>query len=74
MEGWPTGAVAASTDSDLIDQVQKLYSNEYMRIYRSEDVVGVEVGGALKNVYAIAAGSLEGLGLGMNSTALLCTR
>ena len=47
MEGWPTGAVAASTRPELTDAVTRMYSNEYMRVYQTDDVIGVEVGGKL---------------------------
>ena len=74
MKGYPTGAVAASADPALAIAVAKLFSCHTFRIFTSSDVVGVEVAGALKNVYALCAGCLAGLGLGVNTTALLVTR
>eukprot|EP01116_Phalansterium_solitarium_P012220 TRINITY_DN2829_c0_g1_i1.p1 TRINITY_DN2829_c0_g1~~TRINITY_DN2829_c0_g1_i1.p1 ORF type:complete len:360 (-),score=95.28 TRINITY_DN2829_c0_g1_i1:348-1358(-) len=74
MSELPTAFVAASTDTQLAVAVQHLFSSQRVRVYTTDDVVGVEVGGALKNVFAIAAGIIEGLGLGMNTTAALLTR
>jgi glycerol-3-phosphate dehydrogenase (NAD(P)+) len=70
----PTAVVAASDDPHAAEIVQQTFSTNYFRVYTSTDVVGVELGGALKNVIAIAAGILEGLGLGHNSQAGLITR
>jgi glycerol-3-phosphate dehydrogenase (NAD(P)+) len=70
----PTAVVAASQDVDAAVAVQNACSNAYFRVYRSTDVLGVELGGALKNVIAIAAGIAEGLGLGHNPRAALITR
>ncbi len=70
----PSAAVVASHNSDGIDFIQNLFATEYFRTYRSSDVMGVEIGGAMKNVIAIAVGILEGLGLGMNAKAALMTR
>ena len=70
----PTAVVVASHDVNLAQAVQQLFHRPEFRIYRSEDVIGVELGGALKNVYAIAAGLCAGLGLGENSLAALITR
>ena len=72
--GDPTALVAASHDADAARWVQKNFSNRTMRLYTSSDVVGVEVGGAVKNVIAIAAGVIEGLNLGHNPKAALITR
>ena len=69
-----TNVVAASDDADFALEVQKIFSNQWLRVYTGADVIGVEVGGALKNVIAIAAGACEGLGLGKNSQAALITR
>jgi len=74
MRNVPTLAVVASTDLVLAEKVQKLFSSEDLRVYTTDDVIGVEVGGALKNVFAIAAGICEGLGLGNNTIAALATR
>lgn len=71
---YPSGAVVASSSSELRKQVAELFSSSNFRIFTSNDVIGVEIAGALKNVYAIAAGILEGLGLKDNTLAFLCTR
>ena len=70
----PTAAVIASHDSEFAQTVQQVMSCAAFRLYHSSDVVGVELAGSLKNVIAIAAGVLEGLGLGSNTTAALITR
>lgn len=70
----PTVAVIASHQDDFAHQVQQVMSSPVFRLYRSPDVVGVELAGSLKNVIAIAAGVLEGLGLGSNTTAALIAR
>src|SRR5690606_1773566 len=70
----PTAIVAASEDSSVANAVQMSYSNETLRIYTHSDVTGVELGGALKNVMAVATGIGEGLGTGFNSRAALITR
>ena len=70
----PTAIVAASRDSAAAEQVQQLFSRPTFRVYTSRDVLGVELGGALKNVIAIAAGTGDGLGFGDNSKAALVTR
>ncbi len=70
----PTSIVAASRDIDACVRVQQLLSNDFFRIYTNPDIVGVEVGAALKNVIAVAAGIILGLNLGDNSTAALITR
>ena len=72
--GDPTAAVIASTDIAFAQDVQRVLSSPTFRLYHSEDVVGVELAGSLKNVIAIAAGVLEGLGLGSNTNAALITR
>jgi glycerol-3-phosphate dehydrogenase (NAD+) len=101
VQGFPTGAVVASTDLSLASEVVSLFQSHTFRrapcalhrqfclpcigcfhislfppsrLWTSADVVGVEVAGALKNVYAIAAGAVEGLGLGTNTVALLAVR
>jgi glycerol-3-phosphate dehydrogenase (NAD(P)+) len=73
-EGNPTAVTVASTDASLAARVQKEFSDPSFRIYVNDDLVGVELGGALKNVIAIAAGICNGLGLGHNSAAALMTR
>jgi glycerol-3-phosphate dehydrogenase (NAD(P)+) len=72
--GDPTAITIASRDADLAQSVQREFSDPAFRVYTSEDVVGVELGGALKNIIAIAAGMCDGLGLGHNSIAALITR
>ncbi|HEX9895844.1 MAG TPA: NAD(P)H-dependent glycerol-3-phosphate dehydrogenase [Gemmatimonadales bacterium] len=72
--GQPTAVVAASLDPESSLRTQGLFSNSRFRVYTSVDVTGVEVGGALKNVIAIAAGVLDGMGLGHNPRAALITR
>jgi glycerol-3-phosphate dehydrogenase (NAD(P)+) len=72
--GDPTAAVVASRDLDFAQQMQQALSCTSFRLYHTTDVVGVELAGSLKNVIAIAAGVLEGLGLGFNTTAALITR
>ena len=73
-KGVPSVAVVASRDLDFAQQVQHVMSSPTFRLYHSDDVVGVELAGSLKNVIAIAAGVLEGLGLGANTNAALITR
>lgn len=72
--GQPTAIVAASASQEASRFVQKTLSNAAFRVYTSDDVTGVELGGALKNVMAVATGILEGLGLGYNPRAALMTR
>ena len=70
----PTAVTVASTSKEVAEEVQKLFSTEYFRVYTSTDVIGVELGGALKNIIALAAGIVDGLGLGHNTRAALMTR
>jgi glycerol-3-phosphate dehydrogenase (NAD(P)+) len=70
----PTAVLAASTDAAAAAAVQDQFRGRGFRLYVSDDVAGVEIGGALKNVIAIAAGCVEGLGLGHNALAALITR
>ncbi|MEX2270899.1 MAG: NAD(P)H-dependent glycerol-3-phosphate dehydrogenase [Vicinamibacterales bacterium] len=70
----PTAIVAASSDTDAVTAVLHEFRGKYLRLYGSDDVIGVELGGALKNVIAIAAGVVEGIGLGHNALAGLITR
>ncbi len=70
----PTTVVAASSSQDLADSVQALFSVGHFRVYKSSDIIGVELGGALKNTIAIAAGIVDGLGLGDNTKGALMTR
>ncbi|MDP3773084.1 MAG: NAD(P)H-dependent glycerol-3-phosphate dehydrogenase [Gemmatimonadales bacterium] len=73
-ERQPTAAAVAGTSAEAAVRAQRVLSAPHFRIYTNDDVVGVELGGALKNVVAIAAGILEGLGLGNNARAALVTR
>lgn len=70
----PTAVVAGSSDPKLAERVQTLFSTSAFRVYTTDDVPGMELGGALKNVFALAAGIGDGLGLGDNSKAALVTR
>ena len=70
----PTAVLIASHDAVAMDRVQAEFRGSYFRLYGSDDVVGVELCGALKNVIAIAAGLVEGSGLGQNALAALITR
>jgi glycerol-3-phosphate dehydrogenase (NAD(P)+) len=72
--GSPTNIVVASTNEELAARVQQIFATDRLRVYSSDDPVGVEVGGALKNVIAIAAGACDGLGFGHNTRAALITR
>ncbi len=72
--GRPTALVVASEDAEAAKVVQHELSSATLRLYTSRDVIGVELGGAVKNVIAIAAGVVEGLGLGHNPAAALITR
>lgn len=73
-EQQPTAVTVASYNHSLATEVQELYSNDHFRCYTSNDVRGVEVGGAVKNVIAIAAGAIKGMGLGHNPMAGMITR
>jgi glycerol-3-phosphate dehydrogenase (NAD(P)+) len=72
--GLPAAAVAASRDARAAETVQDCFASERFRIYTSDDVTGVAIGGALKNVIAIAVGCCDGLGFGNNARAALITR
>lgn len=74
LEGQPTAVVAAADDAETAHEVQAAFATPRFRVYTGRDVIGAELGGALKNVIAIAAGMLEGLGLGYNPRAALLTR
>jgi glycerol-3-phosphate dehydrogenase (NAD(P)+) len=70
----PTAVVAASANETLLKDIQNSFSSTGLRIYRTDDLKGLEVAGAVKNVMAIAAGMINGLGFGTNTTAALVTR
>ncbi|EPJ51893.1 MAG: glycerol-3-phosphate dehydrogenase, biosynthetic [Osedax symbiont Rs2] len=69
-----TATVIASTDAQLRETVQKLLHQPYFRIYASDDIYGVELGGVLKNIYAIASGLSAAMGMGENTRSMLLTR
>jgi glycerol-3-phosphate dehydrogenase (NAD(P)+) len=73
-QGMPTAVVAASAEHAVAQRIQRELATPTFRVYSSEDVVGVELAGALKNVIAIAAGIIDGLGFGHNTVAALITR
>jgi len=73
-KGDPTAVSVASLDADLAAVVQREFSDPMFRVYRNDDIAGVELGGSIKNVIAIAAGIVDGLGLGHNTAAALITR
>lgn len=70
----PTAITLAVSDMDLGKRLQSLFLTDYFRVYLSEDIIGTELGGAVKNVLAIAAGISDGMGLGTNTRAALITR
>ncbi|MGB9813132.1 MAG: NAD(P)H-dependent glycerol-3-phosphate dehydrogenase [Thermovenabulum sp.] len=71
---FPTAVVVASKDKKVLKILQDVFINNYFRVYRNSDIIGVELGGALKNVIAICSGVSEGLGYGDNTRAALITR
>src|SRR5206468_703809 len=70
----PGTAVAACDDEQLAQRVQRAFSTQWFRVYTNDDVIGVELAGASKNVIAIAAGIIDGLAAGNNAKAALVTR
>lgn len=70
----PTTLVAACENKEICEMLQELFMTNYLRIYTNEDILGVEIGGALKNIIALCAGICDGLGLGDNAKAALMTR
>ena len=74
MAGHPAGATVASHYDEVIGTIQKLFKGERLRVYGGHDVVGTEVGGAFKNIIALASGMSDGIGFGDNTKALLLTR
>ncbi len=73
-KGHPTAIVAASENETLSAEIQQAFSSDSLRIYSSSDLRGIEIGGSLKNVMAIASGIVHGCGYGYNTTATLVTR
>jgi glycerol-3-phosphate dehydrogenase (NAD(P)+) len=73
-KGDPTAIVAASRDERWAEMIQRELSSNVFRVYTNDDVIGVELGGAVKNVVAIASGTVRGLGLGTNAVAAIITR
>ena len=71
---FPTVVTVASKDAEIAAFVQHTFATPYFRVYTSEDMIGVQLGGSVKNVIAIAAGVIDGLGLGLNTRAALITR
>jgi glycerol-3-phosphate dehydrogenase (NAD(P)+) len=74
MAGWPAASVVALDHGEKAAELQRLFTTDAFRVYTNPDVVGCEVGGALKNVVAIAAGIADGMGFGDNTRAALLTR
>jgi len=70
----PTVITVASRDADLAQRIQRLFASPSLRLYTNDDVIGVELGGSIKNVIALAAGVVNGIGLGSNTSAALITR
>lgn len=70
----PTTIVSASNDLKYAELIQDIFSNQYFRVYTNEDIIGVELGGALKNIIAFGAGISDGIGYGDNAKAALMTR
>ncbi|HET6408264.1 MAG TPA: NAD(P)H-dependent glycerol-3-phosphate dehydrogenase [Chthoniobacteraceae bacterium] len=70
----PTAVTIACADADAAQRLQKAFTTSFFRAYTNDDVAGVELGGALKNIFAVAAGVCDGLGLGDNTKAALVTR
>lgn len=74
LKNMPTVVAVASNNKEICDVVSDIFMNEYFRVYPNDDLIGVEVGGALKNVIALCAGVSDGLGFGDNTKAGLITR
>ncbi|MBF7017079.1 NAD(P)H-dependent glycerol-3-phosphate dehydrogenase [Staphylococcus durrellii] len=70
----PTTVAASSKNSEISKLIQDLFMNDYLRVYTNDDLIGVELGGALKNIIAVASGVIEGMGFGDNAKAALMTR
>ena len=73
-QNFPTAVVAVSSNEERLKEIQVNYSTRILRIYRSDDLIGLEVGSSLKNIIAIASGIINGLGYGYNTVASLVTR
>jgi len=73
-KGIPSTAVIASSNGRLAKALQEIFNSDYFRVYRNTDIIGVELGGSLKNVIAIACGVCDGLGFGSNTKAAILTR
>src|SRR5262249_31470146 len=73
-KGLPTAVVIASVEKDRAEELARLLSTERFRCYSTDDLTGVEIGGALKNIFAIGAGTVAGAGLGASAQAALLTR
>jgi glycerol-3-phosphate dehydrogenase (NAD(P)+) len=73
-KGYPTTITVASDNPELSGKIQETFSDPSFRVYRNDDVIGLEMGGSVKNVIAIAAGVIEGIGYGYNTAAGLITR
>lgn len=73
-DGLPTAITIASLDKDLAEEIQDVFMSSYFRVYTNEDVIGVELGGALKNIIALGAGISDGIGYGDNAKAALMNR
>lgn len=71
---FPTAVVAASVNEDILKRIQDSFSSSVLRVYRTEDLIGIEVAGSMKNIMAIASGIVNGSGYGYNTTASLVTR
>ncbi len=74
LKGLPSVAVISSENIDILRYIQQVFSTDYFRVYTNEDIIGVEIGGAVKNVIAIAAGISDGFHYGSNAKASLITR
>ncbi len=74
VKGIPTTVVVGATTKETATYIQDIFMNENFRVYTSPDIIGIELGGAIKNVIALAAGMIDGLGLGDNTKAALMTR
>ena len=73
-KGLPTTLVAGSSDPEIASMVQKVFSSNTLRVYINSDIIGVELGGSVKNVIALAAGVCDGIGFGENTKAALIPR